>query len=352
LFVGMSLYLHPFPHHHHAPDGLQDLPYTRNGVRQLPRETFIRKDYPTFKELYVTRHFGGSCRGICGLLPSAAFLDGTVKPHEQTLTSRLARQRELILGDGGALAKPILLLVPSLKDWWAGTPEATGDPLLFRGIDNDYVLRDWAPTGPVRPVQLPPDQTICIADGHHRAESHARLAIGQGPESPFYWLPVVIMGADEVRVDTFLRIIDPPGWSLPDLLEKLRPYFSIQAVNKPKPPQKVGDWLLTYRGAFFQLSRLPPTEDTDPGWLNAVVLPTVFGITDARSDERISSVYQKASPDGPVLFPEGVEGKIILRGFPLPEDQFFREIAADRCLPPKSTRFEPRVPSGLLVWIP
>jgi hypothetical protein len=63
-------------------------------------------------------------------------------------------------------------------------------------------------------------------------------------------------------------------------------------------------------------------------------------------------VYQKASPDGPVLFPEGVEGKIILRGFPLPEDQFFREIAADRCLPPKSTRFEPRVPSGLLVWIP
>ncbi|MTB53480.1 DUF1015 family protein [Lewinella sp. W8] len=348
----MSLYLHPFPHHHHAPDGLQALPYTRNGVRQLPAGTFLKKEYPTFKELYVTRHFGGSCRGICGLLPSAAFLDGTVKPHEQTLNSRLARQRELIIGDGGALAKPILLLVPSLKDWWADTPEATGNPVRFAGIDNDYVLQDWAPEGPIRPVPLPPDQTICIADGHHRAESHARLASGQGPESPFYWLPVVIMGADEVRVDTFLRIIEPPDWSPAELLDKLRPFFSIEPVARPRPPQQTGDWLLAYRCDFYHLSRREATDDTDSGWLNATVLPAVFGITDTRSDERISSVYHKASPDGPVLFPEGVEGKIILRGFPLPEAQFFREIAANRCLPPKSTRFEPRVPSGLLVWIP
>lgn len=348
----MSLYLHPFPHHHHAPDGLQDLPYTRNGVRQLPEGTFIKKDYPTFKELFVTRHFGGSCRGICGLLPSAAFLDGSVKPHEQTLTSRLARQRELILGDSGALAKPILLLVPSLKDWWEGTPKSSGPPLHFAGVDNDYVLKDWAPEGPIRPVPFPPDQPLCIADGHHRAESHARLSVGQGPDSPFYWLPVVIMGADEVRVDTFLRILEPADWDTATLLEKLRPYFTMRATDRPTPPQKVGDWLLAFRGEFFHLSRRESTDNTDAGWLNSTVLPEVFDITDARSDDRISSVYQKAAPDGPVVFPEGVEGKIILRGFPLPEAHFFREIAADRCLPPKSTRFEPRVPSGLLVWIP
>ena len=44
--------------------------------------------------------------------------------------------------------------------------------------------------------------------------------------------------------------------------------------------------------------------------------------------------------------------KITLLGFPISRSRFFAEVAAGRVLPPKSTRFLPRIPSGLLVWIP
>ncbi|MEM9261586.1 MAG: DUF1015 domain-containing protein, partial [Bacteroidota bacterium] len=70
-----------------------------------------------------------------------------------------------------------------------------------------------------------------------------------------------------------------------------------------------------------------------------------------RTDERISFEPIADAP-GEVLEYSWSTERTYLCGFPLPKERFFQEVAAGKLLPPKSTRFEPRVPSGMVVWMP
>lgn len=352
----MALSLLPFPRYARLPFGqlVEDLPVTRNGIRNLPADTFTETDAPGYAELTIRRHKTGTvCRGICGLLPWQAFQDGTVHPHEKTLVSRLERQESLVLPDLGALGKPILLTAASLKEWWSAADknhDASEMRLQLRGKDNRYTLRDYTPRDGAGAQSLPLPLSrigpLVIADGHHRAETHARL--GESGTPGFDYVPVCLIGADELHIGVFARIITAPDTDA--MLERLRTHFSVEELTQPLAPQGVGEWLMAYRGLHFRLHRtVRPGDATDVDWLNSIVLPDVCGITDVRTDKRI--VFEPvADPENGLITDAFPPESLCLIGFPLPKERFFAEVSAGRILPPKSTRFEPRVPSGLVVW--
>ncbi len=344
------LHLLPFPHFYRLPAGQTAmLPITRNGLWNMTPFPFEKQAGPVFPVLTVQEYATGrTVRGLCGLLPAAAFTGGRVRPHENTLISRLERQRRLVLEDGGALGKPILLTVPSLAGLWQGLP---GDParggLTYRGPEQAYHLATGHPSAAA--VDLTDFGPLVVADGHHRAYTHAALAAEGHPG--FQHLPVVIAGADELTIGAFLRVIEGDGMSLSDLLGALRPFFRLSAISEGRRVQSPGHWLLGYRGAHYHLARRP-SDATDTGWLTRVVLPAAFGITDMRNNPRIHSIYPPAGEGGVVRLSPELREKITLLGYPISRERFFAEVAAGRVLPPKSTRFLPRIPSGLLVWVP
>jgi uncharacterized protein (DUF1015 family) len=358
----MPLRLFPFPEYLHPPLNrvIGDLPLTRNGVRALPAGTFSKTSKPGYSELLIQRKLNGAkSRGICGLLHHTAFLDGEVRPHEKTLLSRLKRQEELVLPDRGALGKPILLTVPSLKDWWTEadkTYEHTTDSLDFIGIDNRYTLRGYRLPGWYYEVDVPLPEAlslaglgpVCIADGHHRAATHARL--GEKGTPGFEFVPVCIIGADELHIGTFARIIIA-NCSSGDLHADLQPFFKTTVLDSPQAPTGDGEWLLSHQGKHYRLTRRTDDGSTDVEWLNNEVLPAVYNITDTRTDGRIT--FEPVSdPSNGLIADEFPPEATTMIGFPLPTARFFAEVEAGRVLPPKSTRFEPRVPSGLVVWAP
>ena len=346
--------LHPFPRYYHLPPGrvAGQLPVTRHGIRALDPFPFVPTQGPVFAQLEVTPLDGSApaVRGLCGLLPARAFTDGYVRPHENTLASRLTRQRQLVLGDHGALGKPVLLasdtaisptLLPPVPE------EATA--VVYDCGGYRYRLVDLP--APAIPLILP--DTLVIADGHHRAYTHAILAAEGHPR--FGHIPVVIVAGEQLRIGAFQRLIDPAGHpNLPKLLAALAPYFTAERLPAPTPVTRRGDWLLTYRGECVRLRRRDAqVRGTDPGWLTEVVLPAVFGIDDLRTDPRIASI------EPPPLTATGTydlsgmpDDRISLLGYPIDHARFFTEVAAGRLFPPKSTRFTPRIPSGLLVWLP
>ncbi len=346
-------HLLPFPHFFRLPAGQTDtLPVTRDGLRRMRPFPFVRHDGPCLPLLTVTDSTGRPpVRGLCGLLPTAAFIDGRVRPHENTLLPRLERQRRLVLEDGGALGKPVLLTVPSLRTLWPRLPPYPADAALtYRGGQQEYRLASGRRTE--ASVDLSALGPLVVADGHHRAYTHAALA-AEG-HTDFQYVPVVIAGADELSIGAFLRVIEGDGMSLGELLRVLRSFFRVTAVPEARWVRGPGRWLLSYRGANYHLQRRPSeaAEDTDTGWLTRVVLPAAFGITDMRHDPRIHSIYPPDSPAGTLHLPAELREKITLLGYPISRRRFFAEVAAGRVLPPKSTRFLPRIPSGLLVWIP
>lgn len=309
---------------------------------------------PAFAELDIRNKASGSCsRGICGLLPAAAFLDGRVRFHEETLVARLKSQEAAVIADSGALGKPVLLTVPSLKAWWREQADqllAGAEATAFDGEHNDYRMRTLAvAAGVQQPLSLPDGEPLVIADGHHRAETHARLS-AQGERSCDY-IPVCIIGGDELTIGAFTRVITDtrrPG----DLLPALGRFFHHEQLSSPCAPRQNGEWLLADANSCYRLTRKADDDQSlDSEWLDHTVLPEVFGITDTRTDERIAFKPTPA-PTGGLLDLTTEPGKTYLCGFPLALSEFFTEVEAGRCLPAKSTRFEPRVPSGLLVWQP
>ncbi|MFK8165020.1 MAG: DUF1015 family protein [Lewinella sp.] len=359
----MSLSLHPFPRFFTPPLGkITELPVTRDGVRHLPDGIINAKELDSFAELIIRTNSNGSLsRGICGLLPAAYFLDDTVRPHEQTLLPRLERQEKLVRADKGALGKPVLLTVPSLKNWWRQSDtlhEHHDQPICFKGNNNAYEVRRYISnaqdlTGdplPTLPIELSSLGPLCIADGHHRAETHARL--GAAGVSGFEYVPVCIIGADELTIGAFARLIND-SQPLEALLPALSNYFDFEPLNEPLAPTKPGEWLMTRNDNYYRLVRKTSAANApiDVEWLERIVLPAVFEITDTRSDDRITFEPVENTATGLMDFTSPPEHTCLL-GFPLPTDTFFAEIEAGRLLPPKSTRFEPRVPSGLVIWKP
>ncbi len=357
----MSIVLHPFPSFLHPPFGsvLGQLPVTREGVRFVP-ELALAADVG-FAEIRVKgKETATFSRGICGLVAASAFLDGTIRPHEKTLISRLKRQESLVLADGGALGKPVLLTVPSLKGWWGEadqTHERSREYLTFCGQNNDYELRTYS--NPVigddgyrmanSPLDLAVPGPLVIADGHHRAETHARLA-ARGEERCGF-VPVCIIGGDELTIEAFTRVIEDAR-SPAELLPALAPFFKYEVLNAPQAPSQPGEWLLACKGAFYRLTRKrDQAGGIDSKWLDEAVLPQAFGIADSRANQRISFEPTPSVKNGLLSFAQQ-GNEVYLCGFPLPMASFFAEVSAGKCLPPKSTRFEPRVPSGLVVWRP
>ena len=340
----------PFPQYYHPAPGITErLPVTRDGIRALQPFPFLRTQGPRFARLSIRNgESGRSVNAVCGLLPATAFHDGSVLPHERTLSARLERQQRLVSGDRGALGKPILLTTPSLAEFALPDPDGEVDPVIFYGHQHIYRLAALPLSSP-QGLALP--TPLVIADGHHRAYTHAALAADGLAE--FQFIPVVVAGADQLTIGTFQRLIDSEGASAESLLEKLKPHFRVQPLAQPRQVARRGDWLYSYRNEHYHLERLDKAiTDTDPGWLNRVVLPDLFGITDTRTDPRIESIDPPAVVSGEVFFDPAHHGYVKFLGKPITREHFFAEVQEGRTLPPKSTRFEPRVPSGLLVWIP
>jgi uncharacterized protein (DUF1015 family) len=310
---------------------------------------------PSFAELFIrTNQRQAVSRGICGLLSAQAFLDGTVQPHEKTLLARLQRQEATVLVDGGALGKPVLLTVPSLRTFWEAADRSHAcdeNRTVFNGQNNEYVLRPYRLTDKQETDALELQFTgpLVIADGHHRAETHAQLS--RRGEQSCDFIPVCIIGGDELTIGAFTRVISDDR-SPAALLPELGHFFEHQRLAGPEAPTKAGEWLLVCQDACYRLSRKPDGDKSiDSEWLDRTVLPRVFSINDTRSDSHISFAPTPDEENGLLSFPHE-SGKVYLCGFPLPVNSFFEEVKAGHCLPPKSTRFEPRVPSGLLVWKP
>ena len=295
---------------------------------------------------------GAVSRGICGLLPAEAFTGGRIRPHEKTLSARLHRQRELVATDRGALGKPILLTAENLDDMWTQRTDHLSQndgEVSFDGNYSSYFLKELVAN--VEPRSLPIDLgkigTLVIADGHHRAETHARLAAAGNARCAH--VPVCLVDVRELTIGIFGRFLPTVADNIDDLLAKLERYFHVSPNTRPTAPIVDGTWLMTYHGRYYELTwKRRPDSHTASDWMVGTVLKDIFGIDDPTDDPRLEHKAIDVRPDGLLELPD--ERTLSFCGASVSTDLFFREVGAGRTLPPKSTRFSPRIPSGLIVW--
>lgn len=202
-----------------------------------------------------------------------------------------------------------------------------------------------------------------VADGHHRAASAARAAAelrGKNPRhdgsEEYNWFLCALFPASELTILPYHRVVkDLNGLSVTALLEKLRAVGKVEGTNEPQPPDS-GAFGMYVDRRWYRIT-LPPAsiDGSDPvGSLDYTllydrVLAPILGIGDIRSDQRIDFV---GGIRGTAELERRVDSGTAAVAFAMRAtsiEHLKRVADQGQIMPPKSTWFEPKLRSGLLI---
>lgn len=202
---------------------------------------------------------------------------------------------------------------------------------------------------------------LYIADGHHRTAAairHGQLSRQKNPaptgEEPYEYFMAVMFPHNQLRILDYNRIVrDLGGLSPNQFLSLVSERFQVQPAPGPKP-QAPRTFTMFLDGQWYLLTVPPelvpddPVRSLDVSILQENLLGPILGITDPRTDKRIDFV-------GGIRGPQELERRcregwaVAFALYPTTMEQLLRVADAGQVMPPKSTWFEPKLRSGLIV---
>jgi uncharacterized protein (DUF1015 family) len=178
---------------------------------------------------------------------------------------------------------------------------------------------------------------------------------GAGPGQPWEHFLVVIFPHNQMKIMEYNRVVhDLAGLDPEGMLAAVRERFEVSPTTRAAPPEPRSFGMFV-AGRWYRLRARPGTFDpTDPvGSLDVAILQhnllaPILKIGDPRTDKRISFVggirgttelEKRATACGGVAFAM----------YPTSIEQLMAIADAGRIMPPKSTWFEPKLRSGMVV---
>ncbi len=204
-----------------------------------------------------------------------------------------------------------------------------------------------------------------VADGHHRTAAAARAGAERRAANPrhtgnegYNWFMAVLFPASELTILPYHRLVkDLNGLAPAQVLERLAGVGRVEPARSPEPGASGSFCVYLGRAHGWHRVTLPaasiPTDDPiaslDYEMLAERVLGPIFGIGDIRTDKRIDFV---GGIRGPAELERRVDSGETAAAFcmhPVRIEQLIAIADAGAIMPPKSTWFEPKLRSGLLV---
>ncbi|HAE14856.1 MAG: DUF1015 domain-containing protein [Chitinophagales bacterium] len=204
-----------------------------------------------------------------------------------------------------------------------------------------------------------------IADGHHRSASSAKVGQqlreanpGHTGEEEFNFFLSVLFPSSQLMIMDYNRLVkDLNGHTPMDFFRMIAERFDIKHTGtEPYKPEVLHTFGLYYDGHWYQLTAKPGTyDDMDPikcldvTVLSDHLLDPVLGIKDQRTDKRIDFVGGIRGLHELEKRVDSGEMKLAISLFPVSIDQLIHIADSGNVMPPKSTWFEPKLRSGLIV---
>jgi uncharacterized protein (DUF1015 family) len=200
-----------------------------------------------------------------------------------------------------------------------------------------------------------------VADGHHRSASAAKVGSMRraanpnhtGEESYNYFL-AVLFPESELKILAYNRVVLSLPGSVDDFRAGLSESFAIEA-NGVEQPRHAGEICMYLEGHWNTLTpreipkAVDPVAALDVSILQNEVLAPILGIEDPRESSNIDFIGGiKGSEELKKWVDEG-RAAVAFSLYPTSMDQLFAVADAGMLMPPKSTWFEPKLRSGLLV---
>jgi len=321
--------------------------------------------------LYRETMDGRRQTGILALTSVEEYDCGKIKKHEHTRPEKVNDRATHIL-TSNAQASPVL----STFKWnaeIAGVFDAIQkDPALIDFVAPDGVRHEfWVISDPqtvTKLVELFAKKIDClyIADGHHRSEAASevcRRMKHKNPhhtgQEPYNFFLNGLFADRELFIMPYNRVIrDLNGRTLAQLLSEAQKAFEVSMSPSPSAAAPDGQhcfglyadgkwYRLKAKAGSFDSSH--PVSSIDAAILSDNLISPILGVQNPRTDKRIDFVGGIRGVKELERLVDSGQFKIAFSLYPTSITQLLTVADAGEVMPPKSTWFEPKLRSGLVV---
>ncbi len=338
-----------------------------NLMRLYDSGIMIRDEKPCFY-LYRLTMNGKSQTGLAALASVDEYDQGKIKKHEHTRPNKV-KDRANHISYLGAQVGPVFTTFKHSADADAIFKRITATPPAVDFVADDGIRHEFwvvdadADIDAIRGVfaAMP---AIYIADGHHRSASASEICRRyreKNPnytgEEPFNFFLMVCFPDSELNILPYNRVVkDLNGLTATDFLGRVSDKFSVSSSEKEIAPQKPHLFGAYCEKKWYALEAIPgsfdeasPTHSIDAAILGDNLIAPVLGITDPKTDDRIDFVGGIRGNKELVKLVDSGDYAIAFSLYPTSIQQLINVADAGEVMPPKSTWFEPKLRSGMVV---
>jgi len=298
------------------------------------------------------------------------YMKGNIKKHELTRKDK-EEDRMKHVRINNANIEPVFFAYPHhaeldaiVKSVIAGEPEydfvAPGD-----GFGHHFwVINDKAQIDRITEIfaGIP---SLYIADGHHRSAAAALVGNEKRLQNPdhtgneeYNYFMAVCFPDNQLNIIDYNRVVkDLNNLTDEAFLQKLTQYFVVEDKGAEiYTPEKLHNFALYLSGKWYSLTAKEGTyNDSDPiGVLDVtissdLILDEILGIKDLRSDKRIDFVGGIRGLGELKKRVDSGEMRVALALYPVSMKQLIDIADTGNIMPPKTTWFEPKLRSGLVI---
>ena len=206
---------------------------------------------------------------------------------------------------------------------------------------------------------------LYIADGHHRSAAAALVGAEKAKQNPnhkgdeeYNYFMAVCFPANQLTIIDYNRVVkDLNGLTPEEFLAAVGKNFVVEEKGTEiYKPNALHNFSLYLDGKWYSLTAKEGTyDDNDPiGVLDVtissnLILDEILGIKDLRSDKRIDFVGGIRGLGELKKRVDSGEMKVALALYPVSMKQLMDIADTGNIMPPKTTWFEPKLRSGLII---
>lgn len=338
--------------------------------RKWKERGWLVQDPKEMYYVYAQTMDGRTQYGLVAACHFEDYMEGRIKKHELTRPDK-EEDRMIHIRIQNANIEPVFFAYPAHQEMdeivsaIVKSKQPEYDFIADDGFGHQFwVIDDEATIKRITEIfaSIP---ALYVADGHHRTAAAARIGLEKknanpnhrGDEEYNYFL-AVIFPDNQLKIIDYNRLVkDLNGLTPNQFLQKLSEGFVVEEKGTEiYKPQQLHNFSMYLEGKWYSLTAKPGTyNDNDPigvldvTILSNLVLDPILDIKDLRTSKRIDFVGGIRGLGELKKRVDSGEMKAAFALYPVSMKQLIDIADTGNIMPPKTTWFEPKLRSGLVI---
>lgn len=322
--------------------------------------------------IYAQTMDGRTQYGIVGCTHIEDYFNNKIKKHELTRKDK-EDDRMIHVNITNANVEPVFFTYPAHKeiDQIVGNIVNNEKPIYDFVAKEDgfghhfWVINDQKTVKRIEEIFENEIPNLYVADGHHRTAAAARVGLERKANNPnhtgeeeYNYFMAVIFPDNQLKIIDYNRVVkDLNNLTEDEFKAKLEKVFDLELMGKEiYAPKKLHEFSMYLSGNWYKLTAKQGTfDDNDPigvldvTILSNLVLDQILDIKDLRTSKRIDFIGGIRGLGELSRRVDSGEMKVAFALYAVSMQQLIDIADTGNIMPPKTTWFEPKLRSGLVI---